>query len=201
MKNADDIVHATGAQRVASISDLEPETLGSAEYIGVEKFGNDYVFSIEGGTDGEMATLYVRGSSEYVVEEMERAIDGAFEFVAEADTGGVVPGAGSTEMAIASELRDHAVGIRNSKQLAFEAFAEAVEVLPRALAANAGLEPLDTMVELRATFEAEGRGVIVDDGTSASVGDPIEAEVFEPATVKRKTIESAKEAATIIYSY
>ena len=72
---------------------------------------------MKGGTDGEMATLYVRGNSESVVEEMERAIDGPLEIVAEADTGGVVPGAGSTEMSIANELRDHAVGIRNSKQL------------------------------------------------------------------------------------
>ena len=198
MKNADDIVHTTGAPRVTSISDFEPETLGSAEHVGVEKFGNDYVISIEGGTDGEMATLYVHGSSEYAVEKIERAINEALEIVAEAGTAGVVLSAGSTELAIASELRDHAVDTQNNKQLAIESFAESIEVLPRALAVNAGLEPLDTMVELRATFEAEGRGGIIDDDASATVGDPPEAEVFEPAAVKRKTIESANEAATMI---
>jgi chaperonin GroEL (HSP60 family) len=198
MKNAKDIVRATGAQRVASISELDADDLGSAEYVGVEQFGDDYVISVEGGDGDEMTSLYIRGSTEHVVEKLERVVDGALDIVTAAKDGGVVPGGGSSELTIADALRSEVASIEGRKQLAVEAFADAVDVLVRTLAANAGMDTIDALVDLRATFDAEGRAGIIADGQSATVDDPAEAGVFEPAAVKRKAIESATEAATMI---
>jgi chaperonin GroEL (HSP60 family) len=198
MKNAKDIVRTTGARRVASISELDADDLGKAEYVGVEKFGDDYVISVEGGVAGEMTSVYIRGSTEHVVAELERVVDGAIDVVTATKDGGVVPGGGSSELAIAKALRSEAASVEGRKQLAVEAFADAVEVLPRALAANAGLNPVDALVDLRTTFDAEGSAGIVVDGNAATVGDPTEAGVFDSAAVKRKAIESATEAATMI---
>jgi chaperonin GroEL (HSP60 family) len=198
MKNAKDIVRATGARRVASISELEADDLGKAEYVGVEKFGDDYVISVEGGVADEMTSVYIRGSTKHVVAELERVVDGAIDVVTATKDGGVVPGGGSSELAIAKALRSEAASVEGRKQLAVEAFADAVEALPRALAANAGLNPVDALVDLRTTFDAEGTAGVVVDGSSATVADPAEAGVFDSAAVKRKTIESATEAATMI---
>lgn len=198
MKNAKDIVRATGARRVASISELEADDLGEAEHVGVEKFGDEYVISVEGGVGEEMTSLYIRGSTDYVVDELERSIDETFDALIAAKEGGVVPGGGSSELAIADKLRNEATSVEGRKQLAVEAFADAIDVLPRSLAVNAGLDPVDALVDLRATFDAEETAGIIADGNSATIGDPAEANIFDPAEIKHKAIESATEAATMV---
>jgi thermosome len=193
------IARATGARRVGTLSDFESDDLGHADRIRTERFGDDELAFVEGGAAAESVTLFVRGGTEHVVNELERAIGDAIDVVVAAfEEGGIVPGAGSTEIAIADRVRDDASGIEGRRQLAVEAFADAVDVLPRTLAANAGMDPIDALVDLRATFDAEGRAGIVTDTQSGDVTDPVGAGTLDPAAVKREAVESATEAATMI---
>jgi chaperonin GroEL (HSP60 family) len=167
--------------------------------ISVRTFGDDELAFVEGGAAADAVTLFVRGGTEHVVDELERALDDALDVVAvAAETGAVVPGAGATEVAIADAIRDASARITGRQQLAAEAFAEAVEVLPRTLAENAGMDPIDVLVDLRAFHEhGDVLGVVVD-GESTTVADPIEYGVVDPAAVKSEAVSAATEAATMI---
>jgi len=193
------IARATGARTVGTLSDLESEDLGHAETVRVESFGEDELAFIEGGAAAETVTVFARGGTEHVADELERALEDALDVVTAAlDAGGVVPGAGGTEIAIADHIRDSVASVEGRKQLAIEAFADAVDVLPRTLAENTGMDPIDALVELRSTYDAEGRAGLISEGQSGDVGDPVEAGIVDPAAVKREAVESATEAATMI---
>ncbi|WP_336345885.1 thermosome subunit alpha [Halalkalicoccus ordinarius] len=203
-ENVDDsdaraVARTVGAKRLGAVEDLDGEDFGHAESIRVETYGDDELAVVEGGAEAETVTLFVRGGTEHVVDELERAISDAIDVVTAAiDSGGVVPGAGATEIAIAERVRSEAAGVSGRKQLAVEAFADAVEVLPRTLARNTGMDPIDALVDLRSEYDASGRAGIISKGQSGEVGDPFEEGVFDPAAVKREAVESATEAATMI---
>jgi chaperonin GroEL (HSP60 family) len=197
--DAESVARATGATWLGSIADVDADDLGHAERVRVERFGDDDMTFVEGGSATRTVTLFLRGSTDHVVDELERAVDDAVDVVVAAlDGGGVVPGAGSTEIAVADHVRAEAASVEGRQQLAVEAFADAVETLPRTLAENAGMDAIDALVDLRATFEREGRAGVVVDGSTGRVGDPLEHGVLDPAAVKRAAIESATEAATMI---
>ncbi|MFB6211352.1 MAG: thermosome subunit alpha [Halobacteriales archaeon] len=192
------IAKATGAYRVGTIKDLESEDFGYAESVAVKKYGDDELAFVEGGADTESVTLFVRGGTEHVIDELERAVQDAVDVVVTAvESDEVVPGAGVTEVKIASHVRAEAAGVEGRKQLAVEAFADAVEVIPRTLAENAGMDQIDALVDLRAANE-DGMAGIVAEGETGEVNDPTEYGVYDPAAVKREAIESATEAATMI---
>jgi thermosome len=203
-ENVDDddaraIARATGASRSGRYDDFEDADLGHVDRIRVEQYGDDELTFVEGGDVAEAVTLFLRGGTEHVTNELERAITDALDVVTAAlDAGGVVPGAGATGIAIADRVREAAAGIEGRKQLAVEAFADAVDVLPRTLAENAGMNAIDALVDLRATHDSEGRAGIIASAQTGHVGDPVEANVLDPAAVKRDAIESATEAATMI---
>ncbi len=193
------IARAVGARTVGSLKDLEESDLGFAEDISVQKFGDDDLTFIEGGADAETVTVFARGGTEHVADELERALNDAIDVVTAAlDAGGVVPGAGATEIAVADHIRSGAAGIEGRKQLAVEAFADAVDVLPRTLAENTGMDPIDALVDLRNRHESEGIAGLISEGQTGNVGDPVEAGILDPAAVKREAVESATEAATMI---
>jgi thermosome len=194
------VASATGASRTSKVAEIEDAELGRAETVRVRTFGDDDLAFVEGGAAAESVTLLVRGGTEHVVDELERALTDALDVVTAAlDTGGVVPGAGATEIAIADRVREEAAGVEGRRQLAVEAFADAVDVLPRTLAENTGMDPIDGLVDLRAANEEEtGRAGIIATGEHGEVGDPVEAGVLDPAAVKREAVESATEAATMI---
>ena len=193
------IARATGAKTVGSVKDLESGDFGAAELVRVEKYGDDDLAFVEGGAAAEAVTVFVRGGTEHVTDELERAISDALDVVtATLERGGAVPGAGATEIAMAAHIRDAAASIEGRKQLAVEAFADALDVLPRTLAENTGMDPIDALVDLRATHESEGRAGIISEGQTGHIGDPIEAGILDPAAVKREAVESATEAATMI---
>lgn len=194
-----DIISATGATRVGALDDLEEADFGHADRISAENYGDDDLAFVEGGAAAETVTVFVRGGTEHVVDELERAIGDALDVVATAlESGEVVPGAGATEIAIADKIRQEAAGIEGRKQLAVTAFADALDVVPRTLAANTGQDPIDALVDLRAAHESEGRAGLITDGEDVTIGDPLESGVVDPADVKREAIESATEAATMI---
>jgi len=196
---AQSILAATGARRVGSVDTLEADDLGAAGAISVETYGDEDLVFIEGGEAAEAVTLFARGGTEHVVDELERALTDALDVVTAAlDADGVVAGAGASEITIADHIRSEAAGIEGRQQLAVEAFADAVDVLPRTLAENTGMDPIDALVDLRAEFEDTGRAGIIAEGQTGIIGDPIEYGVLDPAAVKREAVESATEAATMI---
>ncbi|SDQ37490.1 thermosome [Natronobacterium texcoconense] len=197
--DAKDIASATGARRVGALDDLEEEDFGEADRVRSENFGDDDLAFVEGGAAAEAVTVFVRGGTEHVVDELERAIGDALDVAATAlESGEVVPGAGATEIAIADKVRQEAAGIEGRKQLAVDAFADAIDVVPRTLAANTGRDPIDSLVDLRAAHESEGRAGLITSGEEVTIDDPFEYGVVDPADVKREAIESATEAATMI---
>jgi thermosome len=188
---------ATGASRVSGVNDLDAEDLGEGS-VSVKKFGDDELAFVEGSA-AEAVTLFARGGTEHVVDELERALNDALDVVTAAlDKGGVVPGAGATEIAVAAHVRDHAASISGRKQLAVDAFADAVDVLPRTLAENTGMDPIDALVDLRAEYEDGNRAGLISEGQTGLVADPLEYGVLDPAAVKNEAVDSATEAATMI---
>ncbi|WP_058365541.1 thermosome subunit alpha [Haloparvum sedimenti] len=192
------VAAVTGAKRLGTLADLDADDLGTAASVSVERHGEDDLTFVRGGSGDGPVTLLLRGSTEHVLAELERAMADAVDVVVAAIEGGVVPGAGATEIAIADRVRSAAAGVEGRTQLAVEAFADAVEALPRTLAENAGIDPIDALVELRSTHESAGSAGIVTGERSASVGDPVAAGIVDPAAVKREAVASATEAARLI---
>ncbi|MFW6321249.1 MAG: thermosome subunit alpha [Halohasta sp.] len=198
-KKAKAIAKATGAKHLGTVEGIEGSDLGTVESISIEKYDEDDVAFIAGGSDTDYVTLFVRGSTDHVIDELERALNDAIDVtIAALNEGGVVPGAGSTEVAVSDYIRSHAAGVEGRKQLAIEAFADAVDALPRTLAENTGMDSIDALVDLRARYDAEGVAGIIVDGRSGEIGDPVEEGVIDPAAVKHEAVESATEAATMI---
>ena len=196
--DAQALARATGARRVGTLRDLADEDLGYVESVRIEKYADDELAFVEGGREARAVTLFVRGGTEHVVDELERAIEDAVDVVtATIESGEVVPGAGVVELGIASQVRDAAASIEGRKQLAVEAFADAIEIVPRTLAENAGMDQIDALVDLRAANES-GRAGIITHGETGLIDDPVEHGVLDPAAVKREAVESATEAARMI---
>ena len=197
--DARSIANATGSRRVGDLDDLEESDFGAVDSFRTDTFDEDELAFIEGGQAAEAVTVFVRGGTEHVVDELERAIEDALDVVTTAaESGAVVPGAGAAEIAIADHIRSEAAGVKGRKQLAVEAFADAIDAIPRTLAENAGADPIDVLVELRKVHEESGRAGIIATDRDAEIGDPVEEEILDPATVKHEAVESATEAATMI---
>jgi thermosome len=195
------VVEATAATRVGSVDSLEAADLGAADDVSLRQFGgdDDDLSFVTGGAAADSVTVFARGGTEHVTDELERALEDALDVVTAAlDEGGVVPGAGATEIAIADHIRNEAASVEGRKQLAVEAFADAVDVLPRTLAENTGLDAIDALVDLRSRHESEGRAGVISEGQTGVIDDPIDYGVLDPAAVKREAVESATEAATMI---
>ncbi|MEF8882702.1 MAG: thermosome subunit alpha [Halapricum sp.] len=191
------VISASGSTRVSGVTDLDTDDLGTTS-IHVRKYDEDELAFVEGPA-AETVTVFARGSTEHVVDEVERAVQDALDVVTAAlDEGGVVPGAGATEIAIAAHVRDRAASIEGRKQLAVEAFADAVDVLPRTLAENTGMDPIDALVDLRAAYDDGDISGVISEGQTGVVDDPLEYGVLDPAAVKREAVQSATEAATMI---
>jgi thermosome len=190
---------ATGASRAGSVDALEESDLGAAENVRIDKYGDEELVFIEGGAAAEAVTVFARGSTKHVVDELERTLEDSLDVVTAAiEAGGVVAGAGAIEIEIADRVRDEAAGIQGRKQLAVEAFADAVDVLPRTLAENTGMDPIDALVDLRSAHDGGDTAGLISEGQTGVVEDPIEHGVLDPAAVKREAVESATEAATMI---
>ncbi|MFC7166750.1 thermosome subunit alpha [Halospeciosus flavus] len=196
--DAEALANATGATLLGGVDGLNEADLGFAEHVRVESFGDDHLTFVEGGAEAETVTLFLRGGTDHVLDELERAVGDALDVAAVAlAEGGVVPGAGLTEIVLADRVRHAATGIEGRGQLAAEAFADALELLPRTLAENTGMDPIDALVDLRAANDS-GRAGIISSGETGEIADPVEHGIFDPAAVKREAVESATEAATMI---
>lgn len=191
------LAKATGATVVSNIDDLSGEDLGAAGEVTEKKISGEDMIFVEKCKEAKAVTLLLRGSTKHVVDEIQRAIDDAIGVVAATvEDGQVVAGGGAPEIEMAKRLKDYAESISGREQLAVTAFAESLEVVPKTLAENAGLDSIDSLVDLRASHEKSPyMGLDVFEG---DVTDMKEAGVIEPKRVKKQAIQSASEAAEMI---
>lgn len=192
------LAKATGGRIVTSLDDLSAADLGYAKLVEEKKVGGEEMIFVRDCKNPKAVTILVRGSTDHVVDEVDRSVEDAVGAVASAvEIGKIVYGAGSPEAELAKRIRKFAEGFSGREQLAIQSFAEAMEVIPRGLAENAGLDPIDILVELRAAHE-QGKvsyGVDIDNG---KIADAAELGVVEPLKVKTQAIKSASEAAEMI---
>jgi thermosome len=190
---------ATGATLASSLEGLKESDLGFAGTVEERKISGEAMLFVEKCKDPKSVTIFVRGGTDHVVSEVERAVVDARGAVSSAlQDGKYVVGGGSVEMAISRELQSYAMQIGGREQLAIQAFADSLEAIPRALAENAGMDVIDTIVALRNKHkEKDGRAVGVD-VLAGKVGDLRALGIYEPAKVKKQAISSATETARLI---
>jgi thermosome len=192
------LAKATGGRIITSLEDLTSEDLGYAKIVEEKKIAGEAMTFIRDCKDPKAVTILVRGSTEHVVDEVDRSVEDAVGAVASAvEVGKVVTGAGAPEAEVAKRLRKFAEKFSGREQLAIRAFADALEVVPRSLAENAGLDPIDILVELRASHE-KGYANYGVDIFNGKVADMSNNGVVEPLKVKTQAIKSAAEAAEMI---
>ncbi|MDP6612864.1 MAG: thermosome subunit beta [Candidatus Hydrothermarchaeota archaeon] len=189
---------ATGANIVTNIEDLSSKDLGYAGIVEEVKIGDDEMIYVKECKDPKSVSILVRGGTEHIVDEVERALE---------DCLGVVPaalidkkvlgGGGAPEVEVAKQLREYAKSVGGREQLAIEAFANSLEVIPRALAENAGLDPIDVIVDLRSKHEKTGAKMGID-VYNGKVKDMFKEGVIEPLRVKTQAIDSASEVAVMV---
>jgi thermosome len=191
------IEKATGAKLVTNIDDLNPEDLGEAGLVYEKKISDEVLTFIEDSKDPKAVSVIIRGSTKHIAEEIERAVEDAIGVVASTiEDKKVVAGGGAPEIAISKGLKEYADSISGREQLAVSAFAEALEIVPKTLAENAGLDSIDALVDLRAAHEKSlYMGLDVFEG---DVRDMYRAGVVEPQRVKKQAIQSAAEATEMI---
>jgi thermosome len=195
----DKLSRATGGKMANNLDDLKPEDLGHADLVEERKIGGDEMVFIEGCKDPKSVSILIRAGLERMVDEAERAMHDALSVVADVlEKNKVVAGGGAVEAELAKELRHYAVMVGGREQLAVEAFAESLEVIPSTLAENAGLEKIDIMVELRAAHEKPKGHLMGVDVFTGKVANMQKMGVIEPLSVKEQAIKSASEAASMI---
>ncbi|MFW5896117.1 MAG: thermosome subunit beta, partial [archaeon] len=194
-----DIEFLKNALNAAIVTDLDAATADDLGDGRVSRDQDDELFYVESDDDESLGvTILLRGSPDHVVYEVERGINDALDVAAQALTDGrVLPGGGAIEVELADRLRSFADGVEGREQLAVEAFADSLELVPRVLAENAGLDSIDTLVDLRAAHEAgdQNAGLNVFTG---DVEDTFEGGVVEPAHAKEQALNSASEAANLV---
>ena len=190
---------ATGARIISDLDDLKPEDLGKAGLVEERKIGDDKMIFVEKCKDPHSVAILIRAGLERMVDEAERAMTDSLSVISDViENNKVVPGGGAVEIEIAKELRKYATKVGGREQLAIEAFADAVEVIPRTLAENAGLEPIDILVQLRSIHDKEdgkNQGINIYQG---KLQDSIKNGVIEPIVVKEQAIKSSAESAAMI---
>lgn len=192
------LAKATGARIISKIEELSEKDLGFAGLVEERKIAGEAMTFVRNCKNPKAVTILVRGGTEHVIDEVERAIEDAIgDLAAVLENAKIVAGGGAPEVEVAKEIRKFAATLSGREQLAAQAFAEALESIPRTLAENAGLDPIDILVNIKAAHE-EGKlwaGVDVEKG---EIKDMLKLDVIEPLKVKTQAIKSASEVAIMI---
>ncbi len=192
------LAKATGGKIVTKLDELSKDDLGFAKLVYEKKIGDDSMSFVTGCKNPKAVSILIRGGTEHVVDEVERSLEDSTSVVAVAiEDGKVVTGGGSSATEIALGLRDHASTVGGREQIAIEAFADAMESVPRTLSENAGLDPIDMLIELRKEHKKGNKfaGVNVFTG---KVSDMKKENVIEPIRVGSQAISSATDAAVMV---
>lgn len=204
------LAKATGARVANNIDELTASDLGSADLAEERKVETDKWVFIEGCKNPKAVSILIRGGSQRVIDEAERSVHDAIMVVKDVlEYPYVIAGGGAPEALVAARLRDWSGSLSGRTQIAAYRFAEAIEAIPITLAENAGMDPLDTQVQLRARVaenlerSGQGRAEIVKakygiNVIEGKVADVSKQNIFEPLAVKEQVINSATEAASLI---
>jgi len=193
------LAKATGGSPVGTLKDLSKASLGQAKLVEEAKIGDDKLVYVREAKNPKAVTIMIRGGSEHVVDEAERSLHDALCVVRNAlEDGKIVAGGGAPEAELSKRLKDFATKAGGREQLAIRAFADALEAIPVAIAQNAGIDPIDIMVDLRAKHNTPANkwfGVNVYTGKTA---DMWKLNIVEPLRVKKQVVRSATEAVTML---
>src|SRR6266480_71703 len=192
------LARATEARVVNNLDDLTSKDLGAADLVEERKVETDKWVFVEGAKHPKSVTILIRGGSQRVVDEAERSIHDALMVTKDVlEKPAVVAGGGAPEVHVASKLSEWASSLSGREQLAAQKFAEALESIPLTLAENAGMDPIDTMTDLRSK-QSKGSKWTGVDVRNTKIADISKLEIFEPLVVKEQIIKSATEVASMI---
>jgi len=192
------LAKATGGRISTNIDDISTKDLGSADLVHQKKVESDKWVFVEGCKNPQSVTLLIRGGSQRVVDEVDRSIHDALMVVKDViEKPAIVAGGGAPEALLAAFLKDWSNRFDGRQQLAIKKFAEALEVIPLTIAENAGMDPIDTMVKLRAK-QSDGKKWTGINAKEGKVADMLSQHIVEPLVVKEQIIKSATEAASMI---
>ena len=192
------LAKATGAIVATKLEDLKESDLGNAELVEEKKIGGDQMTFVTGCKNPKAVSILIRGGTEHVVDEIERSLDDAISVVGLAlEDGVLVTGGGSTAVESALRLREYAASVGGREQIAIDQFANAMEIIPTTLSENAGLDPIDVLIELRKAHKDGKKNAGINVFTGKIV-DMKHEKVIEPIRVGRQAINSATEAAVMI---
>ena len=192
------LAKATGGRVVTSLDDLSENDLGRADLVEERKVEEDKWVFVEGCKNPKATTILVRGATQRVTDEAERSMHDAIMVVKDViEHPAIVVGGGATEAELSYQVREYSNSLSGREQLAVQKYADALESIPLTLAENAGMDPIDTQVELRAKH-GQGKKWYGVNVLAGKVGDLEAEEVYEPSAVKEQIIKSATEAASMI---
>ncbi|HEX9907551.1 MAG TPA: thermosome subunit beta [Thermoplasmata archaeon] len=193
------LAKATGGKVVTNLDDLKASELGYAEQVEEVKIADSQMTFVTGCKNPKAVSILVRGGTEHVIDEVERSLHDALKVVAVAtEDGTIVPGGGASEIELALRLKEYGQSVGGREQLAIDAFASALEVIPWTLAENAGMDAIDVVIELKnAHSKKTGKNFGVN-VLQNKVSDMVAAKVLEPLRVKTQAIQSATEVASMI---
>jgi len=192
------LAKATGGKIVTDLDDLTKTVLGTAGKVELRSIAGDDMTFVSGCKKATAVSILLRGGTEHIVDEMERSLHDSLSVVAVAiEDGRISAGGGASAIEIALKLRDYAATVGGREQMAIDAFADAVEIVPKTLAENAGLDPINAILDLRQAHKKGQKysGLNVFNG---KVVNMVDAEVIEPLRVGNQAIQSATEAAVMI---
>ena len=189
---------STNASIVSKISELNADDLGTAETVELKFVGDEQMTFITGCKDPKTVSILVRGGTNHVADEVERSLVDAWSVVkVSIEDGMIVTGGGSTAMELAMGVRDYAASVGGREQIAIEAFASAMEIVPTTLAENAGLDPINMVIEMRKQHKAGKKYAGINPFTG-KVEDMMDLNVIEPIRIGQQAISSATDAAVMI---
>ncbi len=192
------LARATGGKVVTNLDDLSKDDLGQAGLVEEVKVGDEEMTYVKDCKNPKSVTILVRGGTEHVVDEVKRAMEDAVgDVAASLKNGKVVAGGGAPEVELAKQLRKYADGLSGREQLAVQAFANSVEIIPRTLAENAGIDPIDILTELKAAHDKGEKWAGID-VFNGKVVDSWKDGVIEPLKIKTQAVSSASEVAVMI---
>ncbi len=192
------LARATGAKVISKLDDLTEKDLGNAGIVEAKRVGDEDMTYVGDCQNAKSVTILVRAGTEHVADEVKRAMEDAIGDVASAlKSGKAVAGAGACEIELVRGLKNYAQSLAGREQLAVNAFAEAIEIIPRTLAENAGIDPIDIMTSLKAAHDKGQKWAGVDVFTGKVI-DAWKEGIIEPLKIKTQAISSASEVAVMI---
>jgi len=192
------LAKATGGRITTNLEDISANDLGHAELVQQKKVESDKWVFIEGCKNPRSVTVLIRGGSQRVVDEVDRSIHDSLMVVKDVvEKPAIVAGGGSPEAYLAAELNEWSGNSEGREQLAIKQYAEAFESIPLTIAENAGMDPIDTIITLRAN-QSNGRETVGINAKESKIGNMFSLDIVEPLAVKEQIIKSATETACMI---